>query len=155
MLAMRGSVLVVDDDESISNVVAEVLRDEGVAVTTLVDGRLSALSAAIARVEPDLVLLDGGDAAGYGRSWEAAAWLHERSRPVPAIMFTGHSDDLAEARLEKSERSQRAAFVAIIAKPFDLQLLIDVVVGAVEDTRVLPEVPLAREQVHGVTAMRV
>ena len=151
---MRGSLLIVDDDEGISSLVAEVLRDEGFAVTTLVAARLSALSAALARFEPDVVLLDGSDAAGYGRSWVTAAWLQERNRPIPAIMFTGHADELAEARIGKSERSQRAAFVGVIAKPFDLQLLIDAVAGAVEGTQVRSEVSIGRHQVSAVTGMQ-
>lgn len=152
---MRGSVLIVDNDEGILSLVTEVLRDEGFAVTALVDARLSTLSAALSRVEPDVVLLDGGDAAGYGQSWEIAAWLHERSRPIPAIMFTGHADELTEARLGHSERSTRAAFVGVIGKPFDLQFLIDLVVAAVEGTEVTSEVPIGRDQLSAVTLIRV
>jgi CheY-like chemotaxis protein len=151
---MRGLVLVVDDDEGIASLVAEVLRDEGFAVTTLVDVGLPALSAALARTQPDAVLLDGGGAASYGRAWETAAWLHERSRPIPVIMFTGHADELAEGRLGESERSQRAAFVGVIAKPFDLQFLIDLVVAAVEGTQVPFEVSSGRHQVSAVTAIQ-
>jgi CheY-like chemotaxis protein len=152
---MRGSVLVVDDDEGISSVVAEVLRDEGFAVTTLVDAGLPALSAALARAEPDAVLLDGGGVGSFGRSWETAAWLRERRRPIPAIMFTGYADELAEARLGESERSQRAAFVGTIAKPFDIQSLIDVVAGALEDTQVVSAVSIGRQKVSGVLTMHV
>jgi hypothetical protein len=39
---------------------------------------------------------------------------------------------LAEAQLGESARSQRAAFAGIVAKPFDLQVLVDVVASAVQ-----------------------
>ena len=133
---MRGSVLIVDDDEDISSLVAEVLREEGFAVTTLADSRPDVLSVELARVSPDLVLLDGGDGAGYGKSWEIAAWLHERRRPIPVIMFTAHARELAEAELSETERSHRAGFVDLIGKPFDLQALIDSVGRALTEPQI-------------------
>ena len=87
----------------------------------------------VARLEPDVVLLDGWDATGYGQSWIDAAWLHARARPIAVIMFTSHTADLQEARLGESERSQAAAFVGVVAKPFDLQEMIDIVARAVEE----------------------
>ena len=130
--AMRGRVLIVDDDKDISGLVAEILREEGFVVAALADARPARLEIELARFEPDVVLLDGGDAAGYGRSWDTATWMHERSRPVAVIMFTAQLRELAEAEFHLSERSNRAAFVGFIAKPFELQSLIDIVARAVE-----------------------
>ena len=75
------------------------------------DSQPAAIQAAIVGLEPDVVLLDGGDGGGYGDSWVNAAWMRERSRPIPVIMFTAHTRELAEAQLGVSERSKSAAFV--------------------------------------------
>ena len=121
---MSGSVLIVDDDDTVSALLADVLGDEGFTVTHLGDTTSDAIRAAVNRLEPDVVLLDGSDKLAYGDSWANAAWLHERARPVAAIMFTSHSNDLAEGQVRDTERSQRAAFVGFIGKPFDLDKLL-------------------------------
>jgi DNA-binding NtrC family response regulator len=81
----------------------------------------------VARFEPDVVLLDSADAAGYGESWNKATWLHARDRPIAVSMFTAHTRELAETKRGISERSKGTAFVGFVPKPFDLQELIDVV----------------------------
>jgi CheY-like chemotaxis protein len=128
---MRGSVLVVEDDPNLATLVAEVLGDEGFVVS-LLDPRSGAIRAEVACLEPDVVLLDGPGGTGYGSSWTDAVWLHEREHPIPVIMFTGHAGDLAEARCGASERSQRAAFAGLLAKPFELEALVELVARAVE-----------------------
>jgi len=62
---------------------------------------------------------------------------------------------LTEARLGESQRSQRAAFVGIIAKPFDLQYLIDLVGAAVEALRCHPRFQWAPpgDRRHGDTGV--
>jgi CheY-like chemotaxis protein len=85
----------------------------------------------VARLGPDVVRLDGANPTEYGQSWCTAAWLNERDRRTPVVMFTAHAQDLAEAQLGESARSRRAAFAGIVAKPFDLQVLVDVVARAV------------------------
>jgi DNA-binding NtrC family response regulator len=130
---MRGSVLIVDDDRDVSSLVSEVLAEEGFAVSELADPQPATFQQEVARLEPDVVLLDGWDATGYGQSWIDAAWLHARARSIAVIKFTSHTADLQEARLGESERSQAAAFVGVVAKPFDLQEMIDIVARAVEE----------------------
>jgi DNA-binding NtrC family response regulator len=130
---MRGSVLIVDDDHDISKIVAEVLSDEGFVISELGDSEPAVIHAEIARLEPDVVLLDGGEGVGYGASWVNAAWMRERSRPIPVIMFTAHTNDLAEAQMGVSERSKKAAFVGFLSKPFDLRVLVEIVARVVED----------------------
>jgi DNA-binding response OmpR family regulator len=130
---MRGSVLIVDDDLDISTIVAEVLTAEGFVVSELADAHPGRIQAEVARLEPDLVLLDGGEGSGYGYSWLNAAWMHERSRPIPVIMFTGHSSALAEAQIGLSERSKHAAFVGFLSKPFDLRELVEIVARVVDE----------------------
>jgi CheY-like chemotaxis protein len=129
---LSGSVLIVENDQEVTAVVIETLTDEGLVVSTLSDVQLAAIQATVARLEPNVVLLDGASSVGYGQSWCTAAWLSERDRRTPVVMFTAHAQDLTEARLGESARSQRAAFAGIVAKPFDLQVLVDVVASAVQ-----------------------
>ena len=139
---MRGSVLIVDDDQDISKIVAEVLSAEGYVISELRDAHPAAIQAAVARLEPDVVLLDGGDGRDYGESWLNAVWMRERTRPIPVIMFTAHARELAEAQLGVSERSKSAAFVGFLPKPFDLQILVETVARVVEEPASVRALPL-------------
>jgi CheY-like chemotaxis protein len=130
---MRGSVLSVDDDQEISKIVAEVLSEEGFVISELRDARPATIQAEVARLEPDVVLLDGGDGRDYGYSWLNAAWMRERTRPIPVITFTAHAMELAEAQLGASERSKSAAFVGFLPKPFDMRILVQTVARVVDE----------------------
>ena len=57
--SMRGSVLIVDDDQRVSQIVAEILRDEGCLISELGDALAAVIQTEVARLEPDVVLLDG------------------------------------------------------------------------------------------------
>jgi len=131
---MRGSVLIVDDDLDVSRIVAEVLVEEGFAIAELSRTEPALIHAEVARLEPDVVLLDGSGGVSYGFSWMNAAWMRERSRPIPVIMFTAHAAELAEAQMGVTERSKKAAFVGVLPKPFDLVALVEIVVRVVEDS---------------------
>lgn len=127
----KGRVLVVDDDRDITELVYAVLTDEGFAVSLLHDQDLDAIRVAVGRLEPDCVLLDGQGPHGYGHAWGDAAWLGARSRTVSVIMFSASAGDLREAQEGSSSRSRAAGFAATLAKPFGLDLLVDVVTHAV------------------------
>ncbi len=130
---LRGSVLIIDHNECVSELVAQVLCEEGFLASRLVDVQPGAIQAEVERLEPDVVLLDGSDRVGYGFSWSNAAWLRERSRPIDVIMFTAHARELAEAQMGISERSKKAAFAGFLPKPFDLQVLVETVARVVEN----------------------
>jgi DNA-binding response OmpR family regulator len=127
----QSRVVVVDDDRDIADVVQTILIDEGFKVSCLYEPTSNAVKDAIDRLEPDRVLLDGGNPAAYGSSWELARWLASRPRPVPAVMMTAHSADLEEAILDESDRAKTARIAAVIPKPFDIDRLIAVVCNAV------------------------
>jgi two-component system, OmpR family, response regulator len=127
MESLGRSVLVVDDDEDIANIVEEALSEDGYAVEVLKDSRIEAIDETVGRVRPDCILLDGGIGGGYGDSWESAAVLKGRIPPLPVIMFTAHADAVAEATDNSSGRSQAAGFAALLGKPFDLTELIRVI----------------------------
>jgi CheY-like chemotaxis protein len=66
LLARRDrTVVVIDDDRDIAEVVQTILLDEGLTVSCLYLQDAGDVRAAIERIEPDCVLLDGG-ARGRG-----------------------------------------------------------------------------------------
>jgi CheY-like chemotaxis protein len=133
--AERGPVriLVIDDDRDVGEVVTAILKDEGYEVTTLDRISDEEVRAAIGRLEPDCILLDGAEAAGYAKSWVTAADVRHRRRPIPTVMFTAHSLDAAEASQAKSERAVEAGFTAVLRKPFHLDELLTTVQQAVAE----------------------
>ncbi|OZD08478.1 DNA-binding response regulator [Rhodococcus sp. 06-235-1A] len=85
---MSRTVLVVDDEPTISEAVAARLRGEGYEVVTAADG--PAAVEACARFDPDVVVLDlmlpGFDGLEVCRRIQL-------SRPVPVLMLTAKSDE--------------------------------------------------------------
>jgi CheY-like chemotaxis protein len=129
--AAKKKIVVVDNDRDIAEIVQTILVDEGFAVSCLYVPSERELKTAIDRLEPDCVLLDGAHGAGYGLSWDIATWLASRDRPVPALMFTGHTADREEAMIGTSKRAQSARIAGVIPKPFDIDHLITTVRHAV------------------------
>jgi len=124
-----ASVLCVDDDHDVGDVVQTILEDEGYAVSCLYELDDDALLRAIGRLEPDVILLDSASAEDYGDSWKLAATITHRRRNVPLVMFTAHRADVAEAS-SGSARAEAAGFAAIVRKPFHLDELITAVATA-------------------------
>ncbi len=120
-----GTILVVEDDPIVGALVELVLADEGFTVSLLNGAGLESIRAAVVRLEPDCILLDGESPRGYGSSWDDAAWIAGRERAVPVFMFTGHDVAIREARDNTSARSQGAGFAGVLPKPFDLDLLVE------------------------------
>jgi two-component system response regulator RegX3 len=88
MHAGRRTVLMVEDEESITKPLSEALEREGFATETA-DTAQAALETA-ERVNPDLVLLDVMLPDGSG--FEVCRTLRERSK-VPIIMLTARGDE--------------------------------------------------------------
>jgi CheY-like chemotaxis protein len=110
----------------LAGILVELLTDEGFEAAIL-NSTVESLDAAVTCIEPDVVLLDCGEGAGYAGSWLDAASLREPSRPIAVIMMTGHLYNLEEAQLGESERSRQAAFAGWVVKPFDVQELLDTI----------------------------
>lgn len=126
-------VLIVDDDRDVADLVQGILVDEGLDVSSLHDATRSAIEAAVNEFKPDCVLLDGGEPARYGRSWDVATWLAVRAPPVPCVMLSAHTADREEAMVDTSERAKTARVTAVIGKPFDIDRLVTVVRNAIGD----------------------
>jgi CheY-like chemotaxis protein len=102
------SILVVDDDESIVETLAEFLHMEGYIVETAANGA-EALGT-IERVEPSLVLLDMRMPVLDG--WGFVRALRDRGRKLPILVMTAAQD----AR----QWAEEVGAVGYLAKPFDL-----------------------------------
>ena len=116
-----GRILVVDDEELIRRILTEMLSEQGYAVTTASDGEQAVElleQQTLDLVMTDLVMpgLDGIEVLRAAR----------RTTPVP-----GNFDDrllLGEA----VARLVREGVANYIAKPFDIQFVIDTVAGLIE-----------------------
>jgi CheY-like chemotaxis protein len=112
--AVGRTVLVVDDDDAVRELVAEVLMLAGYAVEQAADG-LAALDA-VARLRPDLVVSDlrmpGLDGAALARR------LRRGRAPVPVVLLTAY-DGASPVR-----------GVQRLTKPFDLDDLLAAVAQA-------------------------
>ena len=128
--ATSPTVLCVDDDRDVAEVVQAILADEGYRVSCLYELADDALMRAVGRLEPDVILLDSASASDYADAWNLAASLHRRSRPVPVVMFTAHVKATAEAIEGTSERAKDAGFAAVVTKPFYLDELLEAVATA-------------------------
>lgn len=123
----------IDNDRDVGELVYAILNDSGYSVSLLFDLDRDAIRAAVGRVEPDCVLLDGENST-YGHSWETAALLHERSRSVPVIMFSTSRSDVEEGEAAVTDRSKAAEFVAFVNKPFEVEELLHAVESAVGES---------------------
>jgi DNA-binding response OmpR family regulator len=128
-------VLIAEDDRDLVGIIRLALEDAGYTVVVLCDTTSRSLRARVEQLEPGCVILDGQGPQGYGGSWAAATWLHSRPRSIPAIMLTGDLEAVREAQHGTSERARAAAFVATLAKPFNLDDLVAAVDLAIGRTR--------------------
>ena len=112
---MRSSVLVVEDDAGLREVLEQVLRDEGHAVTTVADG-LEALEE-LATAMPELLVLDWSmprlDAPGL----VAALQCRGQGTQVPVLLLTAARD--------VDQKADAIGADGYLPKPFDLADLVE------------------------------
>ena len=112
----RQTILVVDDDAAIREVVAEVLEEEGYQVTVASSGQDALV--AIDADEPALVVLDMRMPVMNG--WEFAEQLSDRpGRRIPLLVMT--------AAVDADKRAAEIGAAGTLSKPFDLSDLIELV----------------------------
>ena len=117
------TVLIVDDETVLREVVGDVLRDEGYAAVLAADGR-EALDL-LASERPDLVLMDVMMPGLDGRE----AYLAMRSHPdLPAVPVVMTSAAVGPDRLDPS-------IAGYLPKPFDLDRLLDLVASLIGPPR--------------------
>jgi CheY-like chemotaxis protein len=113
---MEQSILIVEDDASIADALAEVLRDEGYPVLTAANGR-EALDC-VAHHSLSLILLDMKMPTMDGWAF-ADAYRAQPGGPAPLIVVTAAKD--------AGERAAEVQAQAFLAKPFTIEEVLDLV----------------------------
>lgn len=106
----KKTVLLVDDNLQVREVLSEGLRDMGFAVETAYDG-LDGLQA-LERLAPDALVVDFAMPRMNGA--ELASRVQRMRPDLPVIMITGFADQAAIADLDE---------LVILHKPFDVEVL--------------------------------
>lgn len=113
----QPTILVVDDDPPILELVGEALRDEGFRV--VLAATLKAATGALARTRFDLVLADpvGAFTPGFAAGqWRSLEQLRAHAGDTPIVIFTAHG------RNQFADYALRG-FCDLVTKPFDLDCL--------------------------------
>jgi len=115
-MSSAGRVLVVDDDDTIRELIATALSDEGYEIQTAMHGA-DALHL-IARWPPDLILLDMRMPVMDG--WEFSEAYRQLPGPQAPIVVLTAGRDAANA-------ASQVAAAGFVSKPFDLNSLLEIV----------------------------
>ncbi len=112
---MKHNLLIVDDDEGIRSLLANVFTSEGYGVRIAEDGAqaIELIRTAI----PDLILMDMQMPNMDGRATTSQIKGDPRTEHVPIVGMS--------ASQQVFEASGRSKFADIIMKPFDVSTLID------------------------------
>lgn len=111
---MPRPILVVDDDDSIRAMLADILEHEGYPVVTARDG-MEAL-AAVERAVPSLILVDVLMPMLDGR--DLVTHLRDLGVDVPVVFMSASHEIVRQAGVSAD---------AYITKPFELEMLLDTV----------------------------
>jgi len=112
------TILVVDDELDIVDVLSDLLTAEGYRVVTATNGREGLARLADAEARPDLVLLDRMMPVVDGAEMRRAMRADPLLAAIPVVMMSA-----AEGR----RLSQELGCAAFLKKPFDLGSLLDTV----------------------------
>ena len=131
-LAPVGTVLVVEDDDDVRELLRTLLEEAGHRVTTVADGPAALDIVARGRVRPDLLLVDYNLPGGSNGVTIATTLRGRTSRPLPVIVLTGEISpvilrEIAEAACVHVDKPMRAdALLRLVAR-----LLADPAAGTV------------------------
>lgn len=135
--AARPSLLLVEDDPTIGDLLLEFLGGEGYDATLArsADEGLALLT--VARF--DLVITDGfaGYAGGEGR-WALVEQIRRAACPTPVLICTAHSESFFAGARERG-------FAALLTKPFDLDALAILVARLIAPAPLGPDCPASRD----------
>lgn len=109
------NILIVEDDESILEVIKIILEESGYSTTTITGGNL--LKKYLKNSTPDLILLDIWISGYDGREITRYLRSKEQTKNIPIVVISAHS----EAR----KIAQSLKVDDFIAKPFDMDELLD------------------------------
>ena len=117
---MTEHIVIVEDDQLVSDLLAAVVRAEGYDVT-ITDSAFGA-AALVRDLQPALVLLDIGLPFRPGTDLLEELKADPRTGHVPIVVLSGLAESLSE------ERRKLAA--AVLSKPVEVERLVDVVARA-------------------------
>ena len=119
-MGQEQTILVVDDEAAIREVIATVLEEEGYTVITAASGE--AALAMLNECTPALIMLDMRMPVMDG--WEFAEQLRlQCDHDVPLLVMT--------AAVDAVERADQVGAAATLSKPFDLDELLRLVASVV------------------------
>ncbi|HET9748973.1 MAG TPA: response regulator [Casimicrobiaceae bacterium] len=122
-------LLIVDDDPNTRALLSEALEGRGACVRASASAREAQCT--IMGWHPDLVISDVGmpRESGYDLIRRVRDLPADAGGRTPAIACTGY------ARAEDRARAMNAGFDAVVAKPVDLELLVDTIAQIVPHAR--------------------
>ncbi len=132
----RGLLLVIEDDDELREMLALLLEDEGYETRSA--ATLNDALAALDEQSFDLILTDLF-AHAPGDVLSSAQVVRERAAPTPVGVMTGWRTTAEEA--------EQAEFAFLVAKPFDVEQLLEVVAGSLRT-------PLTEEQERQAEVVR-
>lgn len=114
------TILVADDDRTISHLMCSLLRDRGYAVIAAFDA-MQTLMYAMRQPPPELILLDIHMPAGTGLQALTKLKSSAKTSHIPVIVITGGTEPGLEQRVET------LGAVGFLAKPVDPERFISAV----------------------------
>src|SRR5437763_1838470 len=114
---MSKTVVVIEDDKAILEVVKIILQDGGYSVVTIEDG--NEVFPAIEKETPHLVLLDIWMAGHDGRTIAKKLKSHEKTKHIPIIMVSANN--------ETEKIAKEVGANGFIQKPFNIDDLLAMV----------------------------
>ncbi len=142
-MAAKQSILIVDDEFGLAEMLREMLRDSGYEVTLAINGRLAL--EILEEGQIDLVLTDMMMPVMDGAELAAAMRSHDQYRATPIIMMTS---------LPTASPQPAGLFDAVLRKPFTPDLLLETMIGclAAADKDVTEQSPGGRTESDGGVA---
>ncbi|MGB0631720.1 MAG: sigma-54-dependent transcriptional regulator [Alphaproteobacteria bacterium] len=140
---MADEILVVDDEDDIRNLIADILADEGYNCRTAYDSD-SALSA-IAERRPDLLILDIWLEGSALDGMEILERVYTDHAGVPVVMISGHGN------VETAVNAIKLGAYDFIEKPFKADRLLLTVKRALETSHLQRENEQLRKRTGEVT----
>jgi DNA-binding response OmpR family regulator len=109
---VKPSILIVDDEYGLADLLGEILAEEGYEITLAINGKLGL--AALAKKPVHLVLLDVMMPVMDGRQMAQAMRDDPSYRDIPIVMMTAVPDSIPR---------KEGLYQAILNKPFSLDQL--------------------------------
>ncbi len=113
---MARTILIVDDDRAVVDLLTEVLTEHGYVVRVAYDGRMAL--EAVERLSTDVVITDIRMPRMDGL--DLVRRLRARDRPIPVLVLTGAVNG-----------NRLGGDVPVLAKPFDVDEVVRVIDGLI------------------------